>query len=278
MNYLNPSFYRLVSLLEARSRKWIHGRRDGGSHFHKKGRGMEFRDVRNYISGDDIRLIDWNVTSRTGEIHIKEFYQERDIPVIIFLDLSTSMLIDSRKSDLCFQLTLLIALLHNQSNNRVQIMGFTNRWEFIKEPIKSKVDFFRQAKLLQEKILTLKVGVHPTNFALPFQFLQDRAMTRNLVYIISDFANFPETDRLLPVTRRHEINALFINSESQDLTQLQTLFALKNSESSSLATDTIPTYERDLERLQKLFGRNLNEIRSDGDWVGQLLRIFGDGL
>ncbi|HEY0788696.1 MAG TPA: DUF58 domain-containing protein, partial [Thermoanaerobaculia bacterium] len=91
------------------------------------GRGIEFAQVREYLPGDDIRIIDWNVTARTGVPHVKQFVEERDLTVLLAIDLSGSMgfgSIDRRKSDLAAELTAVLSFAANQNGDRIGLVTF----------------------------------------------------------------------------------------------------------------------------------------------------------
>lgn len=280
MQLLRPELYKLVRLLEVRARRQIHGRRQGGINFRGKGRGMEFRDVREYVSGDDIRLIDWNVTSRTGEIHVKEFYQERDIPVILFLDISESMVSNSEKLDMAFQLVLFLALLHNNSGNQAQVLLYSTEWEFYSEPIRTEAEIWRVAKKIQDKIDSRKGKIRQTDHLLPLKYLQDKVLARNLVYIISDFANYPEPDRWKPIVKRHEIHSIYIDDSTskQLLRDIKDYFYFYSPEEYSIGSNQSFVKERDEIRGRELFRSQFYSLNPGKSWVTQLLAIMGDGV
>jgi hypothetical protein len=241
---------------------------------------MEFRDVREYVSGDDIRLIDWNVTSRTGDIHVKEFYQEKDIPVILFLDVSQSMVSNPEKLDLGFQLLLFLALLHNNSGNQAQIFLYSTEWEFYSEPIRREADLWRVAKKIQDRINSRQGKVKQTDHLLPLKYLQDKVLARNLVYIISDFANYPDPDRWKSIAKRHEIHSIYIDDSTNEqlLSDIKEYFYFQSSEDYSIGNKQSFVKERDEIRGRELFRNQFYSLKPGKNWVGQLLEIMGDGV
>lgn len=280
MNFLRPELYKLVGLLEVRSRKWILGNRMGGGNFRGKGRGMEFRDVREYSTGDDIRFMDWNVTSRTGELHVKEFYQERDIPVIILLDLSYSMVSQKSKADLGFQLAIFLALIHLKSGNRSSIVGYSEDFDFQSGLIRNQPDLWRQARRLQDAMNLSNEKKRKTNHSLPLKYLQNNQIMRSLVYVLSDFANYPLMNEWRSILKRHEAHAFFLGDPigDENLKELASYFCFTESESNSLTGVYETTEFRDQERLKQLFHRNFHRIQPNQDWMSQLFKILGPGV
>ena len=112
-----------------------------GGEYHSvfRGRGMEFSEVREYVPGDDVRAIDWNVTARTGVPHVKKFVEERDLTVLLLLDLSASQAFGSKyltKRELMAELAGLLAFAAVKNNDRVGALFFTDRLERFVPPRK----------------------------------------------------------------------------------------------------------------------------------------------
>jgi hypothetical protein len=279
LQLLNANLFRLAHELEIRTRKRMDGRSLGESFLHGKGRGMEFRDVRPYLSGDDIRLIDWNVSSRTGEIHVKEFFLERDIPVLIFLDISYSMLSNEKKKDAGFQLAIFLSYIHFLSHNKAQIICYSDKLHTGFSPISSISKLWKSAKKLQDVIESAKISKPGTNHNLPYQFLQEKTQLRSLVYWISDFTVLDKNE-WKSIHKKHDIHACVLDSglEAFHNSKLKSFFFSEPSESSQLATIYQPTHVQDRENLKYNFQKNLTYFQVNKDLAKQILVSFGDAI
>jgi hypothetical protein len=252
----------------------------GSSAHWGKGRGMEFRDVREYSSGDDIRLIDWNVTSRTGELHVKEFYQERDIPVLIFLDLSGSVLNDELKVKFCYQFSVLLGLLHARLGNRIEFIPYHNTLGIRLDPIRTEKQLWIQAVQLKKQI-EKKIPDNPeTNHLQVGEFLQNRIHNRHLVYWVSDFANFPEASIWEAVRTKHEIQCIQVQSvDSLPLPKnFFSFFQLTNRESPGNFAAWGRSFEKDQSNLTHAFRENIHLIDPEASWFDEIIRIFRSGF
>src|SRR5229473_2484074 len=126
---LRPALARRVRDLEVLSARLIRAGFAGDYHSAFHGRGIEFSQVREYQPGDDIRTIDWNVTARTGAPHVKEFIEERDLTVIVAVDVSGSMAfgsVDWRKCDIAAELAAVFAFSAVENSDRVGLLLFSD--------------------------------------------------------------------------------------------------------------------------------------------------------
>src|SRR6185436_7463570 len=125
---LRTPVIRRVRELEIASARMIRAGFAGDYHSAFHGRGIEFSQVREYMAGDDIRAIDWNVTARTGVPHVKEFIEERDLTVIIAVDVSGSMgfgSVDWRKCDIAAELAAVFAFSAVENSDRAGLLPFS---------------------------------------------------------------------------------------------------------------------------------------------------------
>lgn len=280
MELIRPELYKLIGLLEVRSRKWMHGNRLSGNQFRGRGRGMEFKDVREYLTGDDIRHIDWNVTSRTGELHVKEFFQERDLPVVVFLDVSPSMHSSLEKLDAAFQLVALLLSVHGKSGNPITLVAYDEKVVFRSATIRSREEIWRNLKRLNQVIQDLKIGEGGTDHSLPLRVLQNEISIRSLVYLVSDFANLPETLQWRILMNRHDITPFFLaeSLSGMDWQGLDRFFYMAPTESKSLASNYISTETKDYELLKNYFSGRLKTIQVDKNWMNDLIAILQGGI
>jgi uncharacterized protein (DUF58 family) len=175
-----------------------------------KGRGIEFAEVREYQPGDDVRAIDWNVTARTGRPFIKEFVEERELTVMLALDLSASGRFGSGaalKVEALRETTAIIATVAADNNDRVGLLTFTDRIERFLAPSKGAR---HTSALLEAAIQSPPVG-RGTDLPLAVTTLARTMRRRSVLFILSDFLvpSLPSLERPLGVLgRRHDVTAL----------------------------------------------------------------------
>lgn len=140
---------RKIRRIEIRTRRSVHDVFAGRYHSVFKGRGMEFQEVREYVPGDDIRSIDWNVTARTGAPHVKKFTEERELTVMLLVDISASNRFGSTpqlKRDLAAEIAAVLAFSAIANHDRVGLILFTDRVEKHIPPRKGPTHVLRDRK------------------------------------------------------------------------------------------------------------------------------------
>ncbi len=153
-----------------------------------KGRGMEFSEVRLYQPGDDVRSIDWNVTARTGTPHIKRYVEERELTVVLAVDLSASGAFGSQdrfKSELAAELCAVLAFAATRSNDKAGLLLFTNRIEKFIPPAKGTKHVLRIIRELLD--FTPTPGHRGTDLTGALQHLARVLKKRAVVFVVSDF-------------------------------------------------------------------------------------------
>jgi uncharacterized protein (DUF58 family) len=181
-----------------------------------KGRGMEFAEVRQYLPGDDVRTIDWNVTARTGTPHVKRFVEERELTVMLLVDVSASTAfgtVRQFKQELAAEMAALFAFSAITNNDKVGLILFSDRIEKAVPPAKGSRHVLR---VIQEILRSSPRG-HGTDIALALQHL-DRVTTRGCVVILlSDFLDGGARRALKIASRRHDVVAVALD-DPRDLT------------------------------------------------------------
>jgi len=179
-----------------------------------KGRGMEFSEVREYIPGDDIRSIDWNVTARYGKPFVKRFVEEREMTVIFLVDVSASQNFgtkDKFKSELAAELASVLAFSAIKNNDRVGMVLFTDKIEKVIRPKKGKNHTLR----LIREILFFKPEGKKTNISLALKYLNEVWRRKAVVFLISDFndKNFEKSMKI--TSRKHDLIAIQISDSRE---------------------------------------------------------------
>lgn len=170
-----------------------------------KGRGVAFSEVRAYEPGDDVRTIDWNVTARTGEAHVKLFTEERELTVMLLVDMSSSLDLGSTSADkrnLVARLAATFAFSAIRNNDRVGLIGFTDAVEVFVPPRSGR----KHVLAVVQNILTHRPRSRETNLSVPLETMAQMGRRHAVVILISDFIDAGLTDsrfeRALKLVRR----------------------------------------------------------------------------
>jgi len=182
-----------------------------------KGRGMNFEEVRPYQAGDEVRTIDWNVTARTGEPFVKKFTEERELTVMLVVDVSASGDFGSvrlSKRELAAEVASLLAFSAIRNNDKVGLILFSDHVELFIPPKKGRSHTLR----LIREILFFQPNGRGTQPALALDYLNRIVTRRAVVFLISDFQT-PDFSQQLSVTaRRHDLIAIpVIDPREEDL-------------------------------------------------------------
>ena len=200
-----------VRRIEITTRQLVENGLAGEYHSVFKGRGMEFDEVRHYIPGDDVRSIDWNVTARTGEPYVKSYVEERELTVMLAVDVSRSGFFGTRnrfKRDLAVELAAVMSIAATTNNDKVGLLLFTDRVEMLVPPMKGRSHVLR---MLRDLLAHEPAGTG-TDIRLALDTIYALLKRRSIVFLISDFLADPGAYRqaMLVTNRRHDIVAFDI--------------------------------------------------------------------
>ncbi|MEY3022784.1 MAG: hypothetical protein RIS86_1982 [Planctomycetota bacterium] len=205
---ISPELRRKIRHIEIRTSRIVSDVLAGQYRSAFKGRGMEFEEVRPYLVGDDVRTIDWNVSARAGEPHVKVFREERELTVILAADLSGSLAFGTRaelKRELAAEIAATIAFSAVRSNDRVGMLLFTDRIESFVPPAKGG----RHALRIVRDLLAFEPAGRGTALAAALDELAASLPRRSVVCLVSDFlqpAGAPAWDGALArLRRRHDV-------------------------------------------------------------------------
>lgn len=180
-----------------------------------KGRGMEFSEVREYMPGDDVRTIDWNVSARMGRPFVKLFHEERELTVMLLLDISGSQLFGTRKKfkrELLAELAGMIAFIAMKTNDKVGAMLFSSRVEKFIPPRKGASHVWRMIK----EIFTLQPEDLSTDVSAALHYLNKVARRHSIVFLITDVCDTSLKRPLMMSSRRHSLSVLRISDPAED--------------------------------------------------------------
>ena len=196
-----------IRLIELRTRRLVNSIFAGQYHSVFKGRGMNFEEVREYAPGDEIRSIDWNVTARMNVPYIKKFTEERELTVMLLVDVSASGLfgsIELSKRELAAEVASILAFSAINNNDKVGLLLFSNEVELFIPPKKGRLHTLR---LIREMLYFEPKG-RGTNLAGALDYMNRVISRRSVVFMISDFMAPDFTKALTVTSRRHDLVAM----------------------------------------------------------------------
>ena len=298
---------RQVRLIELRTRGWVESLFGGEYQSIFKGQGMEFMEVREYLPGDDVRNIDWNVTARLGTPFVKKHVEERELTVLLAIDLSASGLFGTRgrfKAELAAEIAAVLALSAVRNNDRVGLLIFTDRIEHFVPPRKGH----RHALRLIRDVLVFRPQSAGTDLAAALDYAGRVLRHRAIIFFLSDFlrpeplalaradtAARPAADPALaaferalrPISRRHDLVAITIVDTAEEVLPDAGLLAVVDPETGeewfadTSAEGLRALYSRDaavqrdtLRRLFNRYGVDEIEVRTDASYIKPLLGFF----
>ncbi|MEL6547038.1 MAG: DUF58 domain-containing protein [Myxococcota bacterium] len=251
-----------------------------------KGRGMEFEEVREYQPGDDVRTIDWNVTARSGTPHIKTFREERELTVMLLVDMSGSGEFGSGsrlKSEITAEVAALLAYVAVRSNDRVGLLTFSDQVELFVPPKKGRAHVWRVIR----DVLTSRAKSTGTNIAHALDHLSHTIRRPAVVFLISDFLDHDYAHTLRLAARRHDLTAVTITDPRERELPRVGLVQLRDAETGEQRlVDTLSKraqgeFNRAAARLERNRAEQLRQagvghiaIRTDRSTVDPILRYF----
>ena len=275
-----------VRKIEIKTRRLSNHIFSGEYHSHFKGRGMTFSEVRKYQFGDDIRDIDWNVTAKLNAPHIKIFEEERQLTMMLLVDVSKSESFGTRiqqKRDLITELCAVLAFSAIQNNDKVGVIFFTDQIELFIPPKKGKSHILR----IIRELIEFKPKSSGTNVSEALRFLSSVVKKRCIVFALSDFQDVAYDKNLKIVSSKHDLTALRIIDPAEEKLPNIGLVQLQNPETGTIewvdtSSKTVrATYEKDYKNFVAKFksycmhsGTDYLDLRVDRSYTKQLLEFF----
>jgi Uncharacterized conserved protein (some members contain a von Willebrand factor type A (vWA) domain) len=251
-----------------------------------KGVGIEFNEVREYIPGDDIRAIDWNVTARAGMPFVKRYVEERELTVMLMVDLSGSQHFGTAgnlKSELAAEISALIAFLAIKNNDKVGLLIFSDTCEKYLPPQKGRLHVLRVIR----EILGFKASHTGTDITQSLDFVNKVLKHRSIIFLISDFRDQGFEKSLKNLARRHDLVAVNITDPREsELPAIGVVEFEDNETGERILFDTSSAACRDefqrtaaarAERNIQMFKANkidLIEIATDKSYIEPLQKFF----
>ena len=232
---LSRELLKKIRKIEIVTERLVRDRMAGQYHSVFKGSGIAFSEVREYMPGDDIRQIDWNVSARMNEPYVKLFVEEREMTVLLLVDMSASGRFGSRdqeKRELAAELAAILAFSAIKNNDRVGLIIFTDEVERFVPPKKGKKHVLR----VISEILSFEPRSPRTNLGVGLEFLGRIARRRAVTFLVSDFlAPPPQYERALRIAaRRHDLIPVTVTDPLEEALPAVGLVELEDPETGEL--------------------------------------------
>jgi len=275
-----------VKQIEIATRSVVNEVFSGEYHSVFKGRGMEFAEVREYQPGDDVRLIDWNVSARSGKPFIKVFEEERELTVMLLVDVSSSGnfgTASGMKREIAAELSAVLAFSAIKNNDKVGLMIFSDKIEKFIPPRKGKKHVLRVIR----EILFHKPQESNTDLNVALEHLSRIIKRRSTVFLISDFLTGDFEKSLHVANRKHDIIAISITDPREVTMPDVGLIELRDAETGeSVMLDTgdrsirnafytdAQTHHSKLRNLFRSIGVDHIEVLTDRSYIEPITRFF----
>ncbi|HLV39235.1 DUF58 domain-containing protein [Xanthomarina sp.] len=275
-----------VRKIEIKTRRLSNHIFGGEYHSTFKGRGMTFSEVRKYQYGDDVRNIDWNVTARYSEPHIKIFEEERELTMMLMVDVSGSGLFgtqDQFKNEIVTEIAATLAFSATQNNDKIGLILFSDGIELYIPPKKGRSHVLR----IIRELIEFKPKSKKTDIAEALKFLSNVMKKRAIVFLLSDFMADDYKQTLKIASGRHDVTGIRVYDKSEEaipnlgMVQMQDAetgeFILVNTGSKSVRQDYSKYYHEKVAYFKDSFsksGAGSLDCRVDESYVKKLLGYF----
>ncbi|MBK7104346.1 MAG: DUF58 domain-containing protein [Ignavibacteriae bacterium] len=230
---LTKEILKQVRQIEIKTRGVVNEVFSGEYHSVFKGRGMEFSEVREYQFGDDIRSIDWNVSARFGHPYIKIFEEERELTLMLLVDLSGSLVfgsVDKTKQQIAAELTAILAFSALKNNDKVGLILFTDEIEKFVPPKKGKSHILR----IVREILSFEPQGNKTNIKGALEYFNHSIKKKTIAFLISDFIDKDYDNILKIISKKHDLISIILE-DPRELNLLEAgLIKFRDSETEEI--------------------------------------------
>ncbi len=276
-----------VRKIEIKTRSLSHNIFAGQYHSAFKGRGMSFSEVREYQYGDDVRDIDWNVTARFNKPFVKVFEEERELTVMLLVDVSQSLdfgTIKQTKRDMLTEIAATLAFAAIQNNDKIGVIFFSDVVEKFIPPQKGR----KHILYIIRELLNFEPKSNRTDIKIPLEYLTNALKKRCTAFIISDFIAKSDFKNALTIAnRKHDMVAIQVYDRR--LVELPKIGLLKVRDAESggemyidTSSDKVQRAQREWwnaqsQALKEIFNKSKVDsisVRTDQDYVKALMALF----
>jgi uncharacterized protein (DUF58 family) len=275
-----------VRKIEIKTRRLSDHIFSGEYHTSFKGRGMTFSEVRQYQYGDDIRAIDWNVTARYNEAHVKVFEEERELTMMLMVDISGSESFGSKnqfKKDIVTEIAATMAFSATQNNDKIGLILFSDQIELYIPPKKGKSHVLR----IIRELIEFEPKSYKTDLAQALKFLSGTQKKKAIVFMISDFmsANYEQTLKI--AGKKHDITGIRVFDLREEKLPNLGMVSMQDAETGKIqlvdtgSKNVRMEYEKEYRQKVHYFeetfrksGSGIVSTRVDESYVTKLLTYF----
>ena len=276
-----------VRKIEIKTRGLSHNIFAGQYHSAFKGRGMSFSEVREYQYGDDVRDIDWNVTARFNKPYIKVFEEERELTVMLIVDMSSSLdfgTVNQTKRDMVTEIAATLAFAAIQNNDKIGVIFFTDKIEKFIPPQKGR----KHILYIIRELINFEPQSQKTDIKVPLEFLTNAIKKRCTAFMISDFIDNNDYRNAMTIAnRKHDLVAIQVYDRR--LAQMPKIGLVKFCDAETgeeIYVDTssakVQSHQREwwktqVARLNEIFNKSRVDsvsISTEQDYVKALLNLF----
>ena len=247
---------------------------------------MSFSEVRSYQYGDEVRDIDWNVTARTGEPHIKVFEEERELTIMLLVDISRSVYFGTRdtwKNEWMAELSAVLGFSALQNNDKVGLILFTDQIEMYIPPQKGRQHLLR----IIRELLYFQPVSRKTNLNVPLEYLTNVIKKKCIAFVMSDFISAPYESALKLASKRHDVIGMHIHDPAEFMLPDAGILRVRDPESGRMMiVDTSDlnvtaafsnAYVSRLNQFKEQFKRakcDIMSLSTDQSYIQELHRFF----
>ena len=279
-----------VRLIEIKTRRIVNNLFGGEYHSTFKGLGMEFSEVREYYPGDDIRAIDWNVTARAGKPYIKKYHEERELIVMLLIDVSASGFYGtglSLKSDTMIELASILSFSAIKNNDKVGLLLFSDKIEKYIPPKKGKTHVLRVIR----EIIFHKTSDRGTNISFALDHIRKVLKRKSIIFLLSDFFDDSFFQSMKYVNKKHDLINIMVLDKSEVTfpniglvkvhdaeNHISSWIDTSNSSNSGSITDLIHKKNKVLDTFCKRNKIDIISINTTDGYIKPLVQFFNSRL
>ncbi|MBI2571403.1 MAG: DUF58 domain-containing protein [Candidatus Schekmanbacteria bacterium] len=242
---IDPEIFARIKAIQVRTSRLVSSQLAGDYESAFKGRGMEFEEVREYREGDDVRNIDWNVTARMSAPFVKVHKEERELTVMLVVDLSSSGAFGSvakLKNEVAAEIAAILSYVAIRSNDRVGLIVYSEKVEHYIPPKKGRAHVWRVIR----EILSFKPEHQRTNLSTALEFAGKVLQRRAVMFLISDFLGADCQEQLRVTAKRHDLTAISIRDPREIELPRVGIIELEDAETGE--TILVDTNDREMSR------------------------------
>jgi len=273
-------------LLEIKSKKLTSDLFTGEYHSAFKGKGMSYKEVREYAAGDDIRFIDWNVSARMGHPYSKLFEEERELTVMLLVDISNSSLfgtVHASKKDIIIEIAAVLSFSAVNNNDKIGVIFYDGDVVKFIAPKKGK----QHALFIVRELLTIEPKNGGTDLSKALKYFTNTTRQKSIAFVLSDFIDSNYNDALRVAGKKHDVIGIKIYDKMDQQLPAAGMLHIQDAETGKKkwidSNDSFVRYNYEQEFFRvtnysndvfKKAGCDLLHLRTDEDYVKVLQRFF----